>query len=87
LKIAVDKKPGQLPERIAYLFVNGLSDPFAKMRYTSDLRQYDNKIIECSYHNGQWHFHRHRTNKSFPNAQGILIFRNLFFCSILIFFF
>jgi hypothetical protein len=65
--------------------VNGLETPFANMRYSPDLRQYDNKIIECSYRNGQWHFHRHRTDKSFPNAKGKFIFiLFLFFFSILI---
>jgi mRNA-capping enzyme len=63
----------QLPERKAFLFVNGLQTPFARMRYTPDLRQYDNKIIECSYRDKQWHFHRLRTDKSFPNAKGILL--------------
>ncbi len=82
MKIATDTKIGQLPEKTAYLFVNGFSTSFAKMRYTPQLRLYDNKIIECSY-NAQWHFHRHRTDKSFPNALGILIFRNCFY-SILI---
>jgi mRNA-capping enzyme len=62
-----------LPEKKACLFVNGMKSPFTIMRYTPELREYDNKIIECSYHNKQWHFHRHRTDKSFPNAQGILI--------------
>jgi mRNA-capping enzyme len=70
LKISVDNsKIGQLPEKKACLFVNGMKTPFSTMRYTSELRQYDNKIIECSYHNNQWHFHRHRTDKSFPNAK------------------
>ncbi len=62
----------QLPEKKAFLFVNGMNTPFATMRYTPDLRHYDNKIIECSYLNGQWHFHRQRTDKSFPNAKGKL---------------
>ncbi|CAF3573388.1 unnamed protein product [Rotaria sp. Silwood1] len=70
LKICVDKtKIGQLPEKKAFLFVNGMQTPFATMRYSYDLRQYDNKIIECSYRDGQWHFHRQRTDKSFPNAK------------------
>ena len=43
------------------------------MRYSADLRQYDNKIIECSFRDGQWHFHRQRTDKSFPNAKGMFI--------------
>ncbi len=44
--------------------------PFAEMRYSSELRQYNDKIIECSYYDNQWHFHRQRTDKSFPNAKG-----------------
>ncbi|CAF1402650.1 unnamed protein product [Rotaria sordida] len=70
LKISVDRgKVGQLPEKKALLFVNGMQNPFATMRYSPDLRQYDNKIIECSYRDGHWHFHRERTDKSFPNAK------------------
>ncbi|CAF1324113.1 unnamed protein product [Adineta steineri] len=70
LKILMEpSRMGQLPEKKAYLFVNGLKEPFSQMRYTPNLVQYDNKIIECSYHNKQWHFHRERTDKSFPNAK------------------
>ncbi|CAF2614373.1 unnamed protein product [Rotaria sp. Silwood2] len=72
LKICVDRsKLGQLPEKKAFLYVNGMQSPFATMPYSSDLRQYDNQIIECSYRDGQWHFHRQRTDKSFPNAKGM----------------
>ena len=75
----------QLPEKRACLFVNHMSTPFAFIRYTRSLQQYDNKIIECSYRNQQWHFHRERTDKSFPNAKGnsiVIIFRTYFtnFC-------
>jgi len=56
------------------------------MPYTRVLREYDNKIIECSYRNSQWHFHRHRTDKSFPNAKGIFILETFFFSSIFIIF-
>ena len=62
-------KMGQLQQMAAYLYVNGLKTPFASMRYTPELHQYDNKIIECSYRHDGWHFHRHRTDKSFPNAK------------------
>ncbi len=55
------------------------------MRYTSDLRQYDNKIIECSYRNHQWHFHRLRTDKSFPNAKGRFLLLNFGFKIIFFF--
>ena len=67
----------QLPEKKAYLFVNGLTAPFSTMLYSSDLRQYDNKIIECSFRNGRWVFHRQRTDKSFPNAKGLFTFPSL----------
>lgn len=69
----------ELPVKRAFLFVNGMQEPFAEMRYTPDLRQYDNKIIECSFQNRQWHFHRQRTDKSFPNAKGKFIHSYLYF--------
>jgi mRNA-capping enzyme len=74
LKICVDRAiVGHTPQTKAFLFVNGIPAPFSEIRYTSDLRQYDNKIIECSYRADGWHFHRQRTDKSFPNFKGMLI--------------
>lgn len=35
---------------------------------TKELKQYDNKIIECKFENNSWVFMRQRTDKSFPNA-------------------
>ncbi|XP_048350587.1 mRNA-capping enzyme isoform X1 [Sphaerodactylus townsendi] len=35
---------------------------------TKDLKQYDNKIIECKFENNSWVFMRQRIDKSFPNA-------------------
>ncbi|CAF0720102.1 unnamed protein product [Rotaria sp. Silwood1] len=55
-------------EKSALLFVNGKSKPYAFMRYSPELDQYDNQIIECSYHNGEWYFYRHRADKSYPTA-------------------
>ncbi|UJR22696.1 hypothetical protein I4U23_025732 [Adineta vaga] len=69
LKIVTEEKAGQLSEKKAYLFVNGMKPPFAGMRYHHNLRQYNNKIIECSFINNEWQFHRERTDKSFPNAK------------------
>ncbi|CAF1215728.1 unnamed protein product [Didymodactylos carnosus] len=69
LKISIDKsKTGQLPEKSAYLYVNGLPAPFAQMKYSSSLKEYDNKIVECIFRDGQWHFLKERLDKSFPNA-------------------
>lgn len=70
--ITLDFSSRELPRKQACLFVNGLSRPFAYMRCTTNLRQYDGKIIECSYKDKEWHFHRERTDKSFPNAKGTL---------------
>jgi mRNA capping enzyme, C-terminal domain len=61
----------QLPEKKALLYVNGLTTPFAAIRYNRPLNEYDNKIIECSFRDNEWHFHRQRTDKSFPNAKGL----------------
>lgn len=40
------------------------------LQITKELRQYDNKIIECHYDatTKQWVFMRQRTDKSFPNS-------------------
>lgn len=35
---------------------------------TRDLKQYDNKIIECKFENNCWVFMRQRVDKSFPNS-------------------
>ena len=56
-----------------------MQSKFAEILFTRDLCQYDNKIIECSYQNGKWHFLRHRTDKSFPNALRMFIVLNFFY--------
>ncbi|KAK6036375.1 mRNA capping enzyme protein [Cooperia oncophora] len=40
----------------------------ATMKATKKLLPYDNKIIECTFENGQWVFMRERTDKSLPNS-------------------
>lgn len=45
------------------IFLNSLL-----MQVTKELKQYDNKIIECKFENNSWVFMRQRTDKSFPNA-------------------
>uniref|UniRef100_A0A8P4K2P3 mRNA-capping enzyme n=1 Tax=Dicentrarchus labrax TaxID=13489 RepID=A0A8P4K2P3_DICLA len=35
---------------------------------TKELKQYDNKIIECTFANNSWVFMRQRVDKSFPNS-------------------
>ena len=53
----------------ALLYVNGKDTPYDKMKFHRDLRQYDNKIIECKYDFKErtWAFMRERKDKSFPN--------------------
>lgn len=59
---------GIVPKPTGYLFVGGLEVPYATIKYTKQLKQYDKKIIECRLENGQWVFLRERTDKSFPNS-------------------
>lgn len=41
---------------------------FFFIQVTKELKQYDNKIIECKFENNSWVFMRQRIDKSFPNA-------------------
>ncbi|KAI2644295.1 mRNA-capping enzyme [Labeo rohita] len=38
------------------------------LQITKDLKQYDNKIIECTFVKNTWVFMRQRIDKSFPNS-------------------
>lgn len=68
LKIAKECGMGIVPKQIGQLYVGQLDKPFATMKYTKDIKELDNKIIECKFENNQWKFMRERTDKSFPNA-------------------
>ncbi|CAG2101565.1 unnamed protein product, partial [Medioppia subpectinata] len=70
LKIILDDRPGMLRKLMGNLYVGGLDLPFATMKVTKDLKQYDNKIVECNFDVAiqQWVFMRERTDKSFPNS-------------------
>ncbi|XP_064144992.1 mRNA-capping enzyme isoform X7 [Loxodonta africana] len=57
-----------LPQNVGLLYVGGYERPFAQIKVTKELKQYDNKIIECKFENNSWVFMRQRTDKSFPNA-------------------
>ncbi|XP_025061047.1 mRNA-capping enzyme isoform X4 [Alligator sinensis] len=50
-------------ERFFFCFILPL-----KNKVTKELKQYDNKIIECRFENNSWVFMRQRIDKSFPNA-------------------
>lgn len=68
LKIVKEGGQGILPKSVGLLFVGGLDQPFDRIKYTKQLKEYDNKIIECKVENGAWVFMRERTDKSFPNS-------------------
>jgi len=70
LKIVVEDRPGMLRTTSGHLFVGGFDPPFAQMKATKQLKEYNNKIIECTFDmtTNQWQFMRERTDKSFPNS-------------------
>lgn len=57
-----------LYKKIGLLYVGQLDVPFAKIKYTKQLKDLDNKIIECKFENNSWVFMRQRSDKSFPNS-------------------
>jgi len=69
LRITKSGGVGMLTKSHASLFVSGHDGAFAQMKFTRDLRQYDNKIIECKFDqkDNSWKFMRERKDKSFPN--------------------
>lgn len=57
-----------IARKCALLFVGSLDTPFAKMKYSKNLKELHGKIIECKFYNNEWTFMRERTDKSYPNA-------------------
>jgi mRNA-capping enzyme len=45
-----------------------MATPFATIKYIKQLKDLDNKIIECKFENNGWTFMRERTDKSYPNS-------------------
>ncbi|CAL1545933.1 unnamed protein product [Lymnaea stagnalis] len=68
LKINRFQQVGMLPETKGLLFVGQFEPPFAEIKVTKELKQYDNKIIECTFDGQSWKFLKERTDKSFPNS-------------------
>ncbi|KAL0967312.1 hypothetical protein UPYG_G00250610 [Umbra pygmaea] len=68
LKITKVGGEGLIPQTVGLLYVGNYDMPFAQMKASKDLKQYDSKIIECSFHNNTWVFMRQRVDKSFPNS-------------------
>ncbi|KAJ8952496.1 hypothetical protein NQ318_003292 [Aromia moschata] len=68
LKIVKEGGRGIVSEKVCYLYVGQMDQPFGKMKYTKALKDLDNKIVECKYENHQWKYMRERTDKSYPNS-------------------
>ncbi|KAM3962822.1 RNA guanylyltransferase and 5'-phosphatase mRNA capping enzyme [Aphomia sociella] len=68
LKIVKEGGQGMLPKKMGHLYVGQMNIPFASMPVTKDIKDLDNKIIECKLENNRWVFMRERTDKSFPNS-------------------
>lgn len=68
LKIVMEGGVGIVSKKVGQLFVGSSSIPFAQIKINKAIKEFDNKIIECKYENGQWVFMRERTDKSFPNS-------------------
>ncbi|XP_014456070.2 mRNA-capping enzyme isoform X5 [Alligator mississippiensis] len=68
LKITKIGGEGLLTQNVGLLYVGSFDRPFAHIKVTKELKQYDNKIIECKFENNSWVFMRQRIDKSFPNA-------------------
>uniref|UniRef100_A0A4W5P1T6 mRNA guanylyltransferase n=1 Tax=Hucho hucho TaxID=62062 RepID=A0A4W5P1T6_9TELE len=68
LKIAKVGGEGLIPQTVGLLYVGSYDMPFAQMKASKELKQYDNKIIECSFNSNTWVFMRQRVDKSFPNS-------------------
>ena len=68
-RLVIERETGEgiLNQLVGKLMVGGLQVPYATIRVNKQLKQYNNKIIECSYENFTWKFMRERTDKSFPN--------------------
>ncbi|XP_078504413.1 mRNA-capping enzyme isoform X2 [Lissotriton helveticus] len=68
LKITRVGGEGLLTQSVGFLYVGSYDRPFSQIKVTRELKQYDNKIIECKFENNSWVFMRQRVDKSFPNS-------------------
>lgn len=68
-RLVIERETGEglLNQLVGKLMVGGLGVPFSTIKVTKQLKQYHNKIIECTFENNTWKFMRERTDKSFPN--------------------
>jgi len=68
LKIVKEGGVGIVPRTVGHLYVGGMDTPLGQMKVKGELKEMNNKIVECKWENNQWVFMRERTDKSFPNG-------------------
>lgn len=68
LSIVTESGQGILPRKIGHLYVGQLEAPFDSIKLTKELKELNNKIIECKMENNKWVLMRERTDKSYPNS-------------------
>ncbi|KAF5274946.1 hypothetical protein FQR65_LT04287 [Abscondita terminalis] len=69
LQIVKEEGMGIVSKKVGHLYVGQQDIPFAVMKFTKEIKDLHNKIIECKYEDHQWKFMRERTDKSFPNSR------------------
>lgn len=70
LKIIKETRPDRVESFVGQLYVLNQDRPFGEIRVNSELRKYNDRIIECRFNMEKrcWEFMRERTDKSLPNA-------------------
>lgn len=68
LKIHRQGGVGIVSTKKCFLYVSNRKEPISEMRYTKELKDLDDKIVECKFEDEQWKFMRVRTDKSFANS-------------------
>jgi mRNA-capping enzyme len=63
-------RPGMLKEKVGQLWVGGYQVPFSQidLKRNKEARNYNGRIVECSWSPHGWTFLRLREDKSFPNS-------------------
>ncbi|XP_049293058.1 mRNA-capping enzyme [Anopheles funestus] len=68
LMIKEENGYGMVKGKKGLLYVGGMEQSYGEIKLTRELKQLNNKIIECKFENGKWVLMRERTDKSFPNS-------------------
>ena len=67
LRIVKEGGLGLLTKTVGHLYVGGMDTPFSQMKVKGELKNMNNKIIECKWEDNQWVFMRERKER-FPDS-------------------